>query len=109
MMHIYRRHRRLAAFATCIVALSLVLVGVRLPDPGAVHAPKPRPRAVLETQIKETHAVVKKAADGVALLPPPLLQCALRYWPERARREGASPQHAPLFPHASRAPPAALV
>jgi hypothetical protein len=69
-------HRSALLFILLVLTVSLTSLGVRLPNlagpssqPGK---PKPRPRAVIKTQITTCKQIVTTLADSVAFLPEQL-------------------------------------
>jgi hypothetical protein len=66
-------NRRAVIFVLMILTVSLISLGVRLPTLSGVSSnsgkPKPRPRAVIQNQIKTCKQIVTSFADAVAVLP----------------------------------------
>ena len=99
-------HKSLLTLVTCVTALCILFMGMRVPDISRPHRPKPTHRAFIEKQVKtwqqqaikkslELHAVPAKPVEpGAALLCRPhyLFSFLVTGFP-------------PLFPNSSRAPP----
>jgi hypothetical protein len=66
-------HRCAAFFILLVLTVSLTSLGIRLPSLAGLSSnsgkPKPRPRAVINNQIKTCKQVVKSLADPVVFLP----------------------------------------
>ncbi|UFS70928.1 hypothetical protein LPW11_01790 [Geomonas sp. RF6] len=101
------RHKRGWALTSLLIVLCLVFSAIRTTDLSPPGQPKPTRRAVLETKIKESAGSAKKFFTDVSPLPcSAALSPPFWYTTGRTSTEIPSLHHPPLFPHASRAPPA---
>jgi hypothetical protein len=101
--HLHRK--RFSILATFIVAFCLLFAGMRVPDLTRPHRPKPKHRAVIESQVKTSQHIVNNSIDFFAIPAKPLeLRTALHYQTELVFTF-FSPAVPTLFPNSSRAPP----
>ena len=76
--HLHRK--RFSILATFIVAFCLLFAGMRVPDLTRPHRPKPKQRAVIESQVKTSQHIINNSIDFFAIpAKPPELRTALRY------------------------------
>lgn len=70
------KHRSAVLFILLILTVCLTSLGIRLPTLAGASShpgkPKPRPRAVIKTQITTCKQIVTTIADSVAFLPEQL-------------------------------------
>jgi hypothetical protein len=105
MIKNYLQNKSVALFVPFLVALCLVLAGMRVPDIARPHRPKPSQRAVIANQVNIAAQGVHKSLDIFFTIAKPIeLHATLPYRTEiffSFHSIGISP----LFPHSSRAPP----
>lgn len=93
-----------------LVALGLLVAGMRVPDLSRPHRPKPIHRVIVESQYKTAvnHAKQHNHSDCIAVLPIP--QVAGTTVSYRAVSQPVPPLYASpqLSPDSGRSPPAAL-
>ena len=99
-------HKSRLILVTCVTALCILFMGMRVPDVSRPHRPKPIHRAFIEKQVKTwQQQALKKSLELHAVLAKPVEPgAAVRY---RAHNLFAFQVTGfpPLFPNSSRAPP----
>ena len=89
-----------------LVALGLLVAGVRIPDLSRPHRPKPSQRVVLENHHKSLSNHLGHYGDLVAVVPPPVTfngPVSFQAEPPVVSPPYASPL---FFPNSGRSPPA---
>lgn len=105
MINLCFGHRRLPVVVSLVVALCLLVAGMRVPDISRPHRAKPKHRAVIENKNKSFQPSIKKSVEFVAVLqdvaplpaPPQKsadfqVSCPIRFI-------------SPIFPNSARSPP----
>ena len=101
--HLHRK--RFSILATFIVSFCLLFSGMRVPYFTCPHRPKPKQRAVIESQVKTSQYIINNSIDCFAIpAKPPQLKTALLQQIELVFTL-YSPAVPTLFPNSSRAPP----
>jgi len=98
-------HKNLLILVTCVTAVCILFMGMRVPDISRPHRPKPTHRAFIEKQAKTCQQAVKKSVEVLAILAKPgqpRTAATYRIHPLFAFQLPGVP---PLFPNLSRAPP----
>jgi len=103
-------NRKSIGFVIALLTLGLVALGVRLPWSSGCSSshgkPKPRPRAIVQNQIKACKQVLKDYHPFAAILPPAhVISLPATLVPCVALELASFPPAAQL-PRSSRAPPA---
>lgn len=98
--------KSLLIIATCVTAVCILFLGMRVPDISRPQRPKQSHRAFIEKQVKTSQHVVKKTVEFFAV-PARAAEpsVAVRYRTHRLLSFKAVTLP-PLFPNLSRAPPA---
>ena len=97
--------KSLLIIATCVTAVCILFMGMRVPDISRPQRPKAPHRAFIEKQVKNSQQVVKKTVEFLALpVQPAEPAVAVTYRACRLLAFKAATLH-PLFPNLSRAPP----
>jgi hypothetical protein len=98
-------NKNLLRFVTCVAALCILFIGMRVPDLSRPHRPKPTHRAFIEKQVKPYQQGVKKHLELVAIPAKPVEPAAIVICRTRLLISFQSTGVSPLFPNLSRAPP----
>ena len=99
-------HKSLLIITTCVTALCILLMGMRVPDISRPQRPKQPHRAFIEKHVKSSQQAVKKSQEIFSLPATPVEPAAAaQYRPHRLFASQAT-GFPPLFPDLSRAPPA---
>lgn len=102
-------HRHLQLIVTCVTAVCILIIGMRVPDLSRPQRPKQPHRAFIEKQVKTSQQEVKKLPELPAFPAKPYEPApAVQYRPHHelvVKLAGV----APLFPKLSRASPVLFV
>ncbi|HBG04327.1 MAG TPA: hypothetical protein DDY22_01940 [Geobacter sp.] len=108
MIKINLSTKNLLISVTCVTAICILFMGMRVPDISRLHRPKPTHRAFIEKQVKPCQQAVKKTVQVVAIPATPVELGAAVAYRTRLLFAFQVTGFPPLFPNSSRAPPVLL-
>lgn len=100
-------HKSLLIITTCVTALCILLIGMRVPDISRPQRPKQTHRALIEKHVKSSQLAVKKALELFAVPAKPAAPAATVQYRPHYLLPFEVTGFPPLFPNLSRAPPCA--
>lgn len=99
-------HKRLPLIATLVLALCLLIAGMRVPDLSRPHRAKPSHRAVIENPTKTCQLTIKKTFEMVAVIPAIIELAAPQPHRPDVRTDMPARSLPAISPDSARAPPA---
>ena len=97
--------KSLLIITTCVTALCILLMGMRVPDISRPQRPKQPHRAFIEKHVKSSQQAVKKALELLAIPAKPVEPAAMVQYRPHYLLPFEVTGFPPLFPNLSRAPP----
>lgn len=103
------QNKQLRTVITCVTVLSILFLGMRVPDISRPHRHKPTNRAVIDKQVKAPQSAVKKSVEIVAISIRPVEISSPVFYRSDFQYAFQPPGYPHFSPNAPRAPPLFIV